>query len=124
MTEAQTLCTVCHKPTRKLLFNEPALRIPICSHACEQRYLDTLNRAEEARVLSHLDSRISQTKRDLNLCWATAGVGIVLILATFLTKVFIIFVPGFLIATISAFLTRHFEQKVVKLTSTRQRISI
>lgn len=121
---AQSLCTVCKKPTRKTLFNDGTLRVPICSYECERRYLDTLSRSEEAKVLSLLDSRIARTKNHLKLLWATAGVGVLLIVASLLTQIVIMFIPGAFMATLCAFLTRHFEQKVTKLTLTRQRISL
>jgi hypothetical protein len=122
--KAQSLCTVCKKPTRKTLFNDGNLSIPICSYECERRFLDALSRAEEARVLSHLDNAIARAKRDLKLCWATAGVGILLIVASLLTKIVTMFIPGAFLAVVCAFLTRHFEYKTTKLTSTRQRISL
>ena len=122
--KSQNLCTVCKKPTRKTLFNDGTLRIPIYSYECERRYLDTLTRTEEAKVLSHLDNRIARAKHQLKMLWATAGVGVLAIVASLLTKIVIMFIPGALIATVCAFLTRHFEQKATKLTLTRQRISL
>lgn len=122
--KAESLCTVCKKPTRKTLFNDCKLRIPICSYECERRYVDTLSRAEEARVLSHLDSEIAWTKLGLKLCWATAGVGVLLIVASLLTKIVTMFIPGAFLAVVCAFLTGHFEHRASKLTSTRQRISL
>jgi hypothetical protein len=121
---AQSLCTVCKKPTRKILFNDGKLGIPICSYECERKYLETLSRGDEAKVLSRLDGRIARTKYHLKLLWATAGVGVLLIVASLLTKIVIMFIPGALMATVCAFLTRHFEQKASKLTLTRQRISL
>jgi len=122
--KAQNLCTVCKKPTRKTLFNDSKLQIPICSYECERRYLDTLSRAEEAGVLSHLDSRIARAKLDLKLCWATAGAGVLLIIASLLTKIVTMFIPGAFLAVVCAFFTRHFEHRASKLTSIRQRISL
>lgn len=124
MLREQGHCIVCKKPTRKLLFNDSKLHIPMCSYDCERRYLDTLGQRDEANMLSHFDSCIARAKHNLRLCWTTAGVGVLSIVVSLLTKIVTLFVAGVLIAGISAFLTRHFQEKAVKLTMTRKRISV
>ena len=117
-------CTVCARSTSKILFNDSKLCIPICSYECEHRYLDTLSYKDEAKLLSHYDNCITQAKHRLRLGWTTAGVGVLVILAGFLTKTVMIFIAGVFMATVCAFLTRYFEEKAVKLTQTRKRISV
>jgi len=117
-------CRVCGKSTIKFLFDDSKLRIPICSYECEQRYLDTLSYKEKAKLLSHSDNRIAKTKHDLRLCWAVAGIGALVMLAGFLTKAVAIFIAGTSLATACAFLTRYLEEKIMKLTQNRKRISV
>lgn len=117
-------CTVCGKSTRNLLFNDNKLHIPICSYECEHKYLDTLSNKEEAKLLRCIDNRITQTKHRLRLCWTTAGVGVLVMLVGFLAKNAAVFIFGASLASVCAFLTRYLEEKTVKLTSTRKRISV
>lgn len=117
-------CTVCGKSTPRLLFDDNKLRIPICSYECEHKYLDSLSKKEEERLVSRFDSRMARTKHLLRLCWATAGVGVLVILAGFLTKTAAVFIIGASLATICAFLTRYFEGKALKLAQTRKRIAV
>lgn len=124
MIREQSQCIVCKRPTRKLLFNDSRLRIPICSYDCEHRYLDALRAKDEANMLGHFDNCIARAKHHLRLCWTTAGVGVLVIVASLLNKIATLFIAGALIAGVSAFLTRHFEEKAVKLTLTRKRISV
>ena len=120
----QSPCIVCKRLTRKVLFNDSKLHIPICSYECERRYLDTLGERDEANILSHLDNRIARAKHHLRLYWTTAGVGVLVIVAGLLTKIVTIFIAGAFIATVCAFLTRHFEEKAARLTLKRKRISV
>jgi hypothetical protein len=117
-------CAVCGKSTPKSLFDDDELRIPICSYECEHRYLDTLTHKEEAKLLTRFDNRIAQTKHHLRLCWTTAAIGASVTLAGFFTRTVAVFLAGASLATLSAFLTRYLEEKTVKLTRTRRRISI
>jgi hypothetical protein len=117
-------CRVCGKSTLQFLFDDSKLRIPICSYGCEQRYLDTLSCKEKAKLLSHFDNRIAKTKHDLRLCWATAGVGALVVLVGFLTKAVATFIAGASLATVCAFLTRYLEEKITKLTQNRKRVSV
>jgi hypothetical protein len=117
-------CTVCGKSTRNLLFSDNKLHIPICSYDCEHKYLDTLSNKEEAKLLRHIDNRITQTKHRLRLCWTTAGVGVAGMLVGFLAKNTAVFIFGASLATFCAFLTRYLEEKIVKLTDARKSISV
>jgi hypothetical protein len=117
-------CTACGKLTRKYLFNDNKLGIPICSYECENKYLDTLNSKEEAKLLTHFDNRIAQAKQCLRLCWTAAAVGVLVILLGFLTATAAVFIVGASLATVPAFLTRYFEEKNVRLMRTRKRIRV
>jgi uncharacterized membrane protein YphA (DoxX/SURF4 family) len=96
----------------------------MCSYKCELRYLDALSYKEQASLLILFDSRIAQTKHSLRLCWTTVAVGVSVILVGFLTKSASVFLAGACLATFFAFLIRYFDEKTVKLTTTRKRISI
>lgn len=117
-------CTVCGKSTPKLLFDDNKLRIPICSYECEHKYLDSLSKKEETRLVNRFENRIARTKHLLRSCWATAGVGILVILTGFLTKTASIFIVGASLVTICAFLTRYFEGRILELAQTRKRIAV
>lgn len=116
-------CSVCGQATRKLLFNDNALHIPICSYECKNRYLDALSDKEEANLLRRLDDRIELAKHRLKLCWTTASVAVLAILAGFLTKNATVFLCGASLASVCAFLIRYLEEKALKLTQTRKRVS-
>jgi hypothetical protein len=120
----KSACAVCGKSTLRLLLNDTRVNIPICSYKCELRYLDTISSKEQATLLTIFDERITQTKHSLRLCWTTAAVGVAVILAGLLTKNAAVFLAGASLAILFAFLIRYFEEKTVKLTNTRKRISI
>jgi hypothetical protein len=115
---------MCGKSTRKFLLNDVTLGTPVCSYECEHKYLDSLSSKEEAKLLGLLDNRISGTKHRLRLCWITAGIGVTIVLLGFLAKTAAVFIAGALLATVCAFSTRYFEEKIVKLTQTRKRIRV
>jgi hypothetical protein len=117
-------CTACKKLTRRFLFSDNKLGIPICSYECENRYLDTLSYKDEAKLLTYFDNRIAEAKHRLRLSWYAAAVGVFVILLGFLTTTGEVFIVGASVASVSAFLTRYFEDKNVKLTWTRKRVRV
>jgi len=120
----QNPCMMCKRLTRKLLFNDSKLCIHMCSYECERKYLDTLSTQEEAKLLARFDHMRAQIKHRLRTCWITAGLSLMVILVGFLTRTPTIFIVGASLATVCAFLTRYFEDKTVKLTRIRERISV
>jgi hypothetical protein len=117
-------CAACKKLTRRFLFNDSRLGIPICSYECENRYLNTLSNKDEAKLLTHFDNKIAEAKHRLRLCWYAAAVGVFVILLGFLTTSAAVFIAGASVATGSAFLTRYYEDKNVKLMRTRKRVRV
>ena len=124
MNSAENHCAVCGQPTRTYLFKDNELKIPICTYGCEQKFVDNLSAKQETRLLNHFDKKISQAKRRLKLCWIAAGVGVMVTLMGFLAKTVTVFVVGASLATFCAFLTRYLEERTVRLTRIRERISI
>jgi hypothetical protein len=117
-------CSVCDKMTSGLLFRDKMLNTPICSAACEHMYLESLSREDEDRVLKRLDERIETAKLQDRMCWATAGLGVVVLAASFFAKNVSMFLAAVLLMTVGAFLTRHLEQKTRRLTRLRKCIRI
>lgn len=124
MNREESRCTVCGDLTRKFLFNDNDLRIPMCSYKCENRYLDTISAKKEAILLDRFEKRINQSKHRLRLCWTIIGVGAMVTLVGFLTKTVEVFIVGASLATFCAFLARYFEERIVKLARIRERISV
>ncbi len=118
----QSPCRVCGRSTRKFLFNDRTLGIPVCSYGCEHKYLDSLSGKEEARLLSCLDDMISETKRHHRLIWASAGAGVLVILLGFAVQSAEVFITGVLVASVCALFTRYFEERVAKLTRSKERV--
>jgi hypothetical protein len=117
-------CSVCGKMTSKLLFKDKTLNIAMCSTQCEHQFFDTLSRADEDKVLRQLDHRIGEAKSHNRMCWIIAGLGaLVAVIGFFIINVNV-FLAGVLTTTIVTFLTRHFEEKITKLTEKRKRIAI
>jgi hypothetical protein len=117
-------CIMCGEMTRKFLFNDKKLNIPICSGECEHKYIETMGRKDEGKVLSHLEHKIEKTKWHEKIGWTVAGVGLFLVIVGFLAKYAEVFLVGIFPMTIGAFSTRHFEAKIEKLTRMKKRIAI
>lgn len=115
---------MCGALTRKLLFKDKKLDIPICSVECEHKYIDALSSKDTSKVLSRIDHRITEARLHNRVCWITAGSGVLLFFAAFLTKSFSVFIAGASLMSLGAFLTRYFEHKMTRLTRLRKRIAI
>lgn len=75
-------------------------------------------------MLLCLDGKIRSTERDLKVGWGVAGVGVILVLASFLVSSPFLFMIGAVMMAVGASSTRIFEDKKEKLTKKRKRISI
>ncbi len=117
-------CTVCGEPTSKFLFKDRKLNIAMCSGECEHEYIQTLSRKDEDKILNYLDRKIERTKLHKKIGWTVAGCSLLLVLAGFLVKSVEMFMIGFFPMTVGAFSTRHFEDRLTKLTRTRKRVAI
>jgi len=117
-------CTICEGMTSKLLFRDKILNIPICSTDCEHGYLESLSPNDEDRVLKRLDKRIEIATLHDRMCWATAGLGVIVLAIGFYAKNVTVFLAAVFPLAIGTFLTRHFEQKTRKLAVLRKRIRV
>jgi hypothetical protein len=123
MTKARP-CLVCGKMTSKNLYNDKRLDFAVCSGKCEHQLVQTCESAQEAKMLRCLDGKIRSTERDLKVGWGAAGVGVILVLASFLVSSPFLFMIGAVMMAVGASSTRIFEDKKEKLTKKRKRISI
>jgi hypothetical protein len=123
MTKARP-CLVCGKMTSKSLYNDKRLDFAVCSGKCEHQFVQTCESAQEAKMLLCLDGKIRSTERDLKVGWGVAGVGVILVLASFLVSSPFLFMIGAVMMAVGASSTRIFEDKKEKLTKKRKRISI
>jgi len=75
-------CIMCGKPTTRVLFRGSTAEVFICSIACENRYIESLNyeKGEQHKVLRYLDEKIRRIKRYEMVGWAIAATGLLLIL--------------------------------------------
>ena len=116
-------CKTCGKPTHNLLFNDRQLHIPICSYACQTKYLDSLSDKETAELLHRFDDTIRRWRNHLRICWVTASAGVLGILTGVIAKNVAVFLGGVSLAAACAFLTRYLEERMFKLRQTRNNIS-
>jgi hypothetical protein len=117
-------CSVCGNVTSKLLFNAKKLDIAICSGKCEHKYLETCSSKEQTAVLRYLDDRTEKTRLYNRIGWIVAGFGALIVAIGFFMLNVDIFLFGVFPLAFGALSTRHFEDRIVKLTRTRKRIII
>jgi hypothetical protein len=120
------LCAVCGNATRRFLFRDETLGIPICSSKCEYEYLQNLTpeMAEQMRVVSYLDEKIEESKKLNRIFWGASGVALVpIILGIFLANV-TFFMIGAVTVSIATLFTRYLEDQMDKLVRFRKRILI
>ncbi len=119
-------CAVCGSVTKNFLFRDRKLGIHICSKKCEHEYLKNLasNTKEHAAVVYYLDDKIKDYKMRNKIGWAISGAGVILLLAAFLLPDVNLFFAGIIVAFISGLATRHYEDKMRKLTIQRKRLAI
>jgi hypothetical protein len=119
-------CAACGNPSRKLLFRDKKLGIPICSKKCEHDYLKNLSprAAEHAVIVQYLDNKIVAFKKRNTIGWGFSGSGVFLLLLALLIRDVNIFIVGIILASLSALATRQFEDEMKKLTAQRKRLAI
>jgi hypothetical protein len=119
-------CAVCEKITHRFLFKDKMLGIPICSRQCEYAYLKNLTPdiREQMKIVRYLDEKIEEIKKRNKIGWVISGFSLVLIVVGFLIADATLFIVGNLAVIFGTLSTRHFEDKIDKLTSLRKRIVI
>lgn len=125
-TSNPILCAVCGSATRNFLFKDRKLGIHVCSKKCEHEYIKNLapNTKEHVAVVYYLDDKIKDCKMRNKIGWAISSAGVILLLAAFLLPDVNLFFVGIIVAFVSALATRHYEDKIRKLTIQRKRLAI
>jgi hypothetical protein len=120
------LCAVCGTATKNFLFKDRKLGIQVCSKKCEYEYLKNLvpSTKEHAAVVYYLDDKIKDYKMRNKIGWGISGAGVILLLAAFLLPEVNLFLAGIIVAFMSGLATRHYEDKMRKLTVQRKRLAI
>lgn len=119
-------CAVCGSATKNFLFKDRKLGIHVCSKKCEYEYLKNLapNTREHTAIVSYLDDKIKDYKMRNRIGWAISGAGVILLLAAFLLPDVNLFFTGIIVAFMSGLATRHYEDKMRKLTIQRKKLAI
>jgi hypothetical protein len=119
-------CAVCGNFTRRFLFKNKKINIHVCSKKCEHLYLKNLsqNTEEHILILRYLDSRIRAYRTRNRVGWGVSGVGVALLLFGALSPEVSLFIVGTVVASASAIATRHYEDRMKKLTIQRKRLAI
>ena len=119
-------CAVCGNFTRRLLFKNNKISVPVCSKKCEHLYLKNLsqNTEEHALILRYLDGRIKVYRTWNRIGWGVSGVAVALLLLEALLPEVNLFIVGVVAASVSAVATRHYEDRMKKLTIQRKRLAI
>lgn len=123
MTKARS-CLVCGKMTSRNLYNDKKLNFAVCSGKCEHQFVQTCDSAQEAKMLRCLDGKIRSAERNLKVGWGAAGVGVILVLASFSVSSALLFMFGAVMMAVGASSTRIFEDKKENLTKKRKRIAV
>ena len=119
-------CTACGNPSRKFLFKDKELGIPICSRKCEYAYLKNLSPsvAEHSKVLQYFDERIKKCRERKRISWVLSCVGVLLILLGFVIPDVNTFIAGLVLSFLFPLATRHYEDLMRKLTIQRKKLAI
>jgi len=119
-------CAVCGKMTINLLFKDKMLDIPICSKRCEYAYLNNLTPdvKEQTSIVGYLDKKITQTKMYNKIGWSISGIGLVVVIISFVVADAMLFIAGNFTVIFGTLSTRYLENKIDKLTKMRKRIVI
>jgi len=98
----------------------------VCSKKCEHLYLKNLsqNTEEHTLILRYLDGRIKVYRTRNRIGWGVTGVAVALLLLGALLPEVNLFIVGVLVASASAVATRHYEDRIKKLTIQRKRRAI
>jgi hypothetical protein len=117
-------CAVCGNPTSRLLYKK--LSIHICSKKCEHLYLKNLaqDTEEHARILRYLDGKIRVYRTKNRIGWGISGVAVALLLLGAVLPEVNLFIVGAAAASVSTVATRHYEDRMKKLTIQRKRLAI
>jgi len=119
-------CAACGNLSRKFLFKNDKLGIPICSKKCEYQYLKNLSSTapEHALIVEYLDRRITEYRKRNRICWAVTVIGVLFLLLGFLVPDVNVFIAGGVIVFVGPVATRHFEDTIRKITIQRKRLAI
>jgi hypothetical protein len=117
-------CLVCGKMTSKNLYKDKRLGLAVCSGKCEHQFVLTCDSTQQAMMLSCLDGKMKKARRDEQISWAAAGIGVILVLASLFASSALLFVLGVVMMGVGASSTRIFEERLGKLAMKRKRIVI
>ena len=119
-------CAVCGNLTTRLLFKNKKLSIHACSKKCEHLYLKNLsqNSQEHTLIAQYLDAKIKTFKVRNEIGWGVTGGAVLLLLLGVLMPEVNVFLVGVAIVSVSSLATRHYEDRMRKLTIQRKRLAI
>ena len=124
--ERRVPCAVCGNLTTRLLFRNKKLSIHVCSKKCEHLYLKNLsqNSQEHTQIVQYLDDRIKTYKVRNRIGWGISGGAVLLLLLGVLMPEVNVFLVGAATVSVSSLATRHYEDRMRKLTIQRKRLAI
>ena len=124
--ERRVPCAVCGNLTTRLLFRNKKLSIHVCSKKCEHLYLKNLsqNSQEHTQIVQYFDDRIKTYKVRNRIGWGISGGAVLLLLLGVLMPEVNVFLVGAATVSVSSLATRHYEDRMRKLTIQRKRLAI
>jgi hypothetical protein len=126
LMERRVPCAVCGNLTTRLLFRNKKLSIHVCSKKCEHLYLKNLsqNSQEHTQIVQYFDDRIKTYKVRNRIGWGISGGAVLLLLLGVLMPEVNVFLAGAATVSVSSLATRHYEDRMRKLTIQRKRLAI
>jgi uncharacterized membrane protein len=126
LMERRVPCAVCGNLTTRLLFRNKKLSIHVCSKKCEHLYLKNLsqNSQEHTQIVQYFDDRIKTYKVRNRIGWGISGGAVLLLLLGVLMPEVNVFLVGAATVSVSSLATRHYEDRMRKLTIQRKRLAI
>jgi len=125
-------CSICGKPTKRVLFQHSPDEVAICSKSCQTKYFQTLStgKATKLQVLNSIDKKITTIRRCEMCCWIAAGLGLtVIVLGIHLARSLpmqqagagtVYFLIGMIPLTVGALATEYFSGLRRKLVEKRR----
>jgi uncharacterized membrane protein len=126
LMERRVPCAVCGNLTTRLLFRNKKLSIHVCSKKCEHLSLKNLsqNSQEHTQIVQYFDDRIKTYKVRNRIGWGISGGAVLLLLLGVLMPEVNVFLVGAATVSVSSLATRHYEDRMRKLTIQRKRLAI
>jgi hypothetical protein len=119
-------CVICGKMTGRFLFKDKMLGISLCSRKCEYQYLQNLtpDRKEQIDIVRVLDELIEKSKKFNKTMWTVAGAGLIPVFIGIWLANPATFLIGIAVVSVSALMTKDFDERIEKLMKQRKRIVI